>query len=274
MDISAHVPMATDADQALALAEAPLEIVGRLIDSSNGAFVARTEIAVTPVQVVYKPASGERPLWDFPDVTLGRHEVAAFELSAALGWHQVPLTVWREDGPAGPGMCQLWIDGDLANGYVSVFPLNAVPAAWLSILEGVDAGGRPRVLAHSPGIELQRLAVFDYLANNADRKGGHLIVDTSRGERNLWAIDHGLTFHTEPKLRTVLWGFAGDELPPEIRNTVVDFVASFQHFESRVVGHLDATQISGVLTRAEALLAEPVFPLPRGDGPAVPWPIF
>jgi len=227
-----------------------------------------------PVQVVYKPASGERALWDFPDVTLGRHEVAAYELSSALGWNQVPLTVWRDEGPAGPGMCQLWIDGELATAWVSVFGTDAVPGAWLSILEGIDASGRPLVLAHSPGVELQRLAVFDYLANNADRKGGHLIVDFSRGERNLWAIDHGLTFHTDPKLRTVLWGFAGEELPPEIRESVAGFVASFQHFESQVAGHLGATQISGVLTRAEALLAEPVFPRPSGNGSAVPWPIF
>lgn len=266
--------MATDDSRSTALATGPLTVVGRLVDSSNNALVADLEVAGELRRVVYKPAAGERPLWDFPDGELGRREVAAFHLSASLGWDQVPLTVWRDEGPAGAGMCQLWIDGGTPDDYISLFAPAAVPADWLAILQGVDSVGAEVVLAHADVVELQRLAVFDYLANNADRKAGHLIVSEGDGIARLWAIDHGLTFHTEPKLRTVLWGFTGEELPRTIAIDIASFLERFGDFERSVSAHLPDEGLARVNARARELIEVGRFPAPRDDGPAVPWPIF
>lgn len=266
--------MATAAELAQALATEPLEVSGRLVDSSNHAMLARLEVAGQPYQVVYKPLAGERPLWDFPDGELGRREVAAYLLSSSLGWQQVPLTVWREDGPMGPGMCQLWVDGDSPEPFIELFTPDSVPADWIKVLQGFDGSGCPVVLAHADSIELQRLAVFDYLANNADRKAGHLIVTRQGRVPRLWAIDHGLTFHVEPKLRTVLWGFADRELPAAIKDSLGLLTAEFETFAAAASEQLDDLSIEWVRKRAERLIEEGTFPTPQAEGPAVPWPIF
>ncbi|MFA7265322.1 MAG: SCO1664 family protein [Candidatus Nanopelagicales bacterium] len=266
--------MATDASLSIALTIDPIDVVGRLVDSSNNALVADLVVSGETRRVVYKPAAGERPLWDFPDGELGRREVAAYHLSAFLGWDQIPMTVWRDDGPAGPGMCQLWIDGGTPDDYISLFAPTTVPTGWLAILQGVDSAGSEVVLAHADDVALQRLAIFDHLANNADRKAGHLIVATDEETPRLWAIDHGLTFHTEPKLRTVLWGFADRELPPSIAKDIASFLNRFDGFARSVSAHLTDECLAGVNTRARELIERGCFPVPRDDGPAVPWPIF
>ncbi len=266
--------MATDAELRDALQASRLEVVGRLVESSNNALVVKFQCANEERTAVYKPAAGERPLWDFPDATLARREVAAYLLSEQLGWSLVPLTVWRDDGPGGPGMCQLWVDGGPPAEYIDLFRPGAVPKEWLPILEGRDASGDPVVLAHADSPVLERLVIFDLLANNADRKAGHLIAAAEPHPGRLWAIDHGITFHVEPKLRTVLWGFAERPLPAELREAVQRFVDDSATFSASVRGHISKGEIAAVTARATALLNSAEFPLPDGRGPAVPWPIF
>ena len=274
MGTSARGQMAIDAEVALTLSTGSFEVVGRLVDSSNNALVVRTALGGQALTAVYKPAAGERPLWDFPDATLGRREVAAYLLSEHLGWGLVPLTVWREDGPGGPGMVQRWIEGDEATSFINLFGPQEVPVGWFPILEGRDATNEAVVLAHSDSPQLQRMAVFDVLANNADRKGGHLIATGESQVERVWAIDHGITFHTEPKLRTVLWGFAGRPLSAALLADVEAFVEDFSAFREQVSAHLDPDEVEVVRARARRLLESGEFPGPSGDGPAVPWPIF
>ena len=264
--------MATDVDRAKLLTDSQLRVHGRLVDSSNNALVV--ELETSGELAVYKPAMGEAPLWDFPDATLAKREVAAYELARALDWEVVPVTVWREDGPAGPGMCQSFIDSVPADDYVDLFAPKDVPLGWRAILQARDQHDNPVVLAHSDSHALRRLAVFDVIANNADRKGGHLLVSQPDDDSKLWAIDHGLTFHLEPKLRTVLWGFVGDSLPDWLKGDLTHFVEHFPEHAVRLRPFLSQEEVDGTLDRAQRLLTLGAFPGPEGGGPAVPWPVF
>lgn len=268
--------MATDVDLASLLSDSELRVHGRLVDSSNNALVVEVANPTdsTPVVAVYKPAAGERALWDFPDTALARREVAAYALAQALGFQVVPLTVWRDEGPAGPGMCQVWIDTAPTDDYINLFPAADVPAGWHHILEGRDEHDTAVVLAHSDVDALRRLVAFDVIANNADRKAGHLLLSTAAPSGQLWAIDHGLTFHTEPKLRTVLWGFAGQDLPQWLSNDLAKFVKDASAHASTLAEHLTHGEVDATFERATALLEAGEFPAPTNDGPAVPWPVF
>jgi len=245
-----------------------LELVGRIRVASNATFLAR----IGAVEVVYKPVAGERPLWDFPDGTLAHREVAAHLVSEALGWGVVPRT-WLRDGPMGPGMVQLWQERDPAQDAVDVVRTREVPKdGWRAVVEGSDERGRPVTLVHEDSAALRRMAVFDVVVNNADRKGGH-VLPMPDGHRH--GVDHGVTFHVEPKLRTVLWGWVGEDLH-------ADELAGVERVRAALAGDLGA-RLSGLLTahelvalaaRCERLLREPRFPEPEGDMPAVPWPLF
>ncbi len=162
-------------------------------------------------KVVYKPVAGERPLWDFPDGTLAGREVAAYAVSQATGWDVVPTT-WLGDGPHGPGMIQEWQEPDPEQEAVTLVRPDEVPAGWRAVFEGVDDLDRDVALIHEDTVPLRRMAVFDVITNNADRKGGHVLAMPS-GHR--YGVDHGLTFHQETKLRTVLWGWHGEPLDDE-----------------------------------------------------------
>ncbi len=268
--------MATVDDLSSLLRDSELTVHGRLLDSSNNALVVEIDDpeADQPIKAVYKPAAGERPLWDFPDTELARREVAAFDLARALRWTVVPPTVWRDAGPAGPGMCQLWIDTESTSSYVNLFATETAPVDWHAILEGRDEHDEPVVFAHSDSDDLRRLVAFDVIANNADRKAGHLLTNSSDGEIELWGIDHGLTFHTDPKLRTVFWGFAGEPLPHWLSSELAEFVAKFAQVAPQLAEHLSPAEVRATAARAEALLTAGEFPRPLGEGPAVPWPVF
>jgi uncharacterized repeat protein (TIGR03843 family) len=193
---------------------------------------------------VYKPVAGERPLWDFPDGTLAEREVAAYELSAATGWDIVPPTVYR-DGPVGPGMVQLWIDVD----------------------ETVDIA---RFMRRRDLETLRRIAVFDAVINNADRKGGHLLPLSSG---HVFGVDHGVTFNVEDKLRTVLWQWAGARLPAEARDVLARLRAEFDgELGERLGGLLKRREIRQTRLRIERLLSTGRHPEPSGEWPAMPWP--
>jgi uncharacterized repeat protein (TIGR03843 family) len=262
----------------------PLEVVGRLTVASNATFLAR----VDGVPVVYKPVAGEKPLWDFPDGTLARREVAAYLVSEATGWGVVPRT-WLRDGPYGPGMVQLWQEpgtgpdtgSDDRRDPVDVVPSDAVPGAgWRTVLEGSDEAGAPVTLVHEDSPALRRMAVLDVLLNNADRKGGHVLP---RADGHRFGVDHGVTFHVEPRLRTVLWGWVGEPLDAAERAGVERVRADLGggpgggpdgRLGVALAGLLAETEVAALGARCGRLLAEGVFPGPEGEMPAVPWPLF
>jgi uncharacterized repeat protein (TIGR03843 family) len=234
-----------DADALDLLARGALEVEGRLVVASNATLYCTVRDAGREEHCVYKPVAGERPLWDFPTGSLAGREVAAYQVSAAAGWHLVPPTVYR-DGPFGPGMCQLWIESD----------------------ETVDVIALARSHDHQA---LREMAVFDAVVNNADRKIGHLLPD--RGG-NLFGCDHGVCFNEDYKLRTVLWQWRGRQLPM----TAVEALRRLQ--AALTEGGLDAelgrwltqAEVEATRQRIELLLQHKVHPFPPDDWPAVPWP--
>ena len=249
-----------DRDVLRALREGELRLEGRLMEASNASFLGTTRLVASgtepadgddpadavEVRCIYKPIAGERPLWDFPDGTLAHREVAAFVVSEAAGWRVVPATVFRDDGPFGAGMAQEWIEVD----------------------ESFDLAAALR----SGTPELRRIALFDAVVNNTDRKGGHLLPTP---DGRLLGVDHGVCFSVEPKLRTILWGWRGDRLRAAE-------VATLERLRLDLAGPLGATlaahlhddEIAATGDRVEALLAARRFPQPSPDWPAVPWPPF
>ncbi len=247
--------------------EGDLELHGRVMPASNATFVGD----IDGVQVVYKPVAGERPLWDFPDGTLADREVAAYLVSEATGWNVVPRT-WLRDGPHGLGMVQLWQEADSAQEAVTLVREGERRPGYRHVFDGVDGQDRAVSLVHEDTPALRRMAVFDVVVNNADRKGGH-VLEMSDGHRH--GIDHGVTFHTDHKLRTVLWGWLGEPLREEetagvrrVRTALDDGLAE------RLSAHLTDREIDVVVRRCDRLLAHPTMPSPRGEYPAVPWPPF
>ncbi|WP_448320366.1 SCO1664 family protein [Streptomyces sp. CO7] len=257
------------------LARGELTVRGRIPEASNAALYCTVALDGQEAACVYKPVAGERPLWDFPDGNLARREVAAYEVSEATGWGLVPPTVLRE-GPYGEGMCQLWIEqpaepepgGELL---ALVDPENP-GAGWKEIGLAEVGEGRTALLVHADDARLRRLAVLDAVINNADRKGGHLL--TAPGGR-LYGIDHGVTFHTEDKLRTLLWGWAGEPLPQEAVEALRRLTAALADdgpLTGRLAPLITAAELDATRARTAALLESGKHPQPGGEWPALPWP--
>ncbi|TJY71384.1 SCO1664 family protein [Arthrobacter sp. CAU 1506] len=253
---------------ALDLVTAELTLTGRITTASNATFLG----SIGDVVVVYKPIAGESPLWDFPPGTLAHREVAAYLVSQAFGWDVVPQT-WLRDGPFGEGMVQLWQEQDPAQRAVDLVAADQVPeTGWKHVLKGRDENGRPVALVHEDSPALRRMAVFDVIVNNADRKGDHILAMTD-GHRH--GVDHGLTFHRDHKLRTVLWGWLGDALTAEERDGI-DRVSEGLHGElgKNLADLLSAEEIASIAARCAQLRLAGRFPPPRGEMSAVPWPLF
>lgn len=250
------------------LVTAELTIAGRITTASNATFLG----AIGETTVVYKPIAGESPLWDFPDGTLAHREVAAYLVSQALGWGVVPHT-WLRDGPLGEGMVQLWQEPDPDHGAVDLVATHDVPSAgWRHVLEGRDEHGRSVTLVHEDSPALRRMAVFDIVVNNADRKGNHILA-MADGHRH--GVDHGLTFHRDHKLRTVLWGWLGDALSAEERDGLDRLSEELgQDLGRSLADLLSAPEIEALAARCSRLRATGRFPAPAGEMPAVPWPLF
>jgi uncharacterized repeat protein (TIGR03843 family) len=245
---AAGVPGGDPPDLAAALellTEGELEVLGRIPWASNATLLARVRNGESTSLAIYKPRRGEQPLWDFPDGTLYRREVAAYLVSEALAWGLVPPTMAR-GGPFGIGSVQLYVEAD----------------AQLTAFELVEQD--------NPAMPL--VAAFDVVVNNADRKGGHCLAETVDGR--VWAIDHGVCFHEEPKLRTVLWDFAGQALPPGVVADLDELAATIRDgaLGRDLCGLLEPDEITALGDRASALISAGCFPLPSGRRP-YPWPL-
>src|SRR5262245_61264441 len=264
-------PARLDAEQALRLlGEGELELEGRLVEASNTTLRAFISLDEVTARCVYKPVRGERPLWDFPDGTLAGREVAAYLVSAHTGWDVVPPTVLR-DGPLGVGACQLWIDEpDDAVPLVGLVPADTLPTDWLRVANARGSDGRAYLLAHADDGALARLALFDVVVNNADRKGGHLLLDDGG---HLYGVDHGVCFHTDDKLRTVLWGWVGQALPEDARTVLAELRDALgRGLGEQLAVLLSPDEVTATTARVRRLLDAGEFPEPSEGWPAVPWP--
>ena len=266
-------------DECEVLRDGELTVLGRIRSASNATFLCEATLGADSVHCVYKPVSGEEPLWDFPDGTLAGRELSADLVSTRLGWNIVPYTVIR-DGPAGPGMLQRWVqqpgdaaDSDPAPGpdLVDVFPAGKPQPGYLPVLRAYDYAGDEVVLMHADDIRVRRMAVFDMLINNADRKGGHILHGL---DGHVYGVDHGLCLHVENKLRTVLWGWAGKPIDEETLGSVAEFAEDLGgSLADTFAEWITRAEISALRRRAYALLDNPVMPGPNRHRP-IPWPAF
>jgi uncharacterized repeat protein (TIGR03843 family) len=226
------------------LTQGEIQISGRLVDASNATLFGTSNLNESAISIIYKPIAGERPLWDFPDGNLAQREVAAYLISEIGDFGVVPPTVLR-DGPFGSGMVQQWIDID----------------------ESIDLAEFYR----TDNNQLRIIALFDAVVNNTDRKIGHLLPVN---ESNVFGCDHGVTFHEDDKLRTVLWQWAGKPLQQSE-------IEKLQELEKLVVEHreeienlISQKEFLALQARIHRLLGTNSFPLPSEEWPAVPWPPF
>ena len=225
------------------LISAPLEVTGRLIDASNATLYAEAKIGEVDVACIYKPVAGERPLWDFPDGTLANREYAAYLISEISGLHVVPLTVLR-DGPFGFGAVQQWINID----------------------ESIDLA----LFFREDNPALRKIALFDAIVNNTDRKIGHLLPLSNEV---VLGCDHGVTFHSEDKLRTVLWQWSGDELTGDEIATLDNLLAKIAA-NAELKELITESEIAALKDRINSLISAGTFPTPSDEWPSIPWPPF
>lgn len=239
-----------------------ITLLHELEDASNVAFIA----TVGDLEVVYKPVAGETPLWDFPQHSLSQREVMASWVDRHFGWNLIPPTVWSAKGPHGPGSVQLFVrDAQISD--VNIFVPEDLPESWIPFVEGTMEG-KSVLVAHSHFEDVQRLAALDVIMNNADRKAGHILRDANR---NLQAIDHGVCFHSQFKLRSVLWGWVGESLPVNLREEISRGLDLMKANKSEWL--LSEYEFETMLKRADDLLRNG-FPEPSSEWPAIPWPIF
>jgi hypothetical protein len=221
-----------------------IDVTGRLVDASNATLYANCTYQSSTITVIYKPVAGERPLWDFPDGNLAQREYAAYKISELGNFGVVPPTVLRE-GPFGIGMVQQWID----------------------VNEDIDLAEFYRL--DNP--ELRKMALFDAVVNNTDRKIGHLLPITSE---KVFGCDHGVTFHEDDKLRTVLWQWADKPLSSEEIEQLESLEKAVLLHESEIVELITDNEHAALLARINRLLSEKKYPVPSEEWPAVPWPPF
>jgi len=245
--ITSQISLADHKEKILtALQKGDLTVTGQFMESSNYTFLCQVKYPELEFQAVYKPQKGETPLWDFPEGTLCKREVAAYLLSENLGWDLVPPTVFRRKAPLGRGALQIFVDHDPNQHY-------------FSFDEKIHQRLKPVVL-------------FDLILNNADRKGGHILLDESN---HLWLIDHGTTFHTEFKLRSVVWEFAGQEIPDHLLSDIQRLDQDLVNKANLIKGlhqFLSESELHALQTRVHILLQLRTFPFPDKNRRVIPWP--
>jgi hypothetical protein len=223
-----------------------IDLEGQFLRGSNGTFLVVVRHSDNSLRAVYKPKAGEQPLWDFPQGTLCKREVAAFIFDEALGWNLVPPTIFRQKAPLGAGSLQVFIPHNPQDHYLNMT---------------------------TDGTEIQRKALlFDYLLNNADRKAGHFIMDD---QRHIWLIDHGLTFNEQEKLRTVAWDHAGEEIPSDLRENILKVLVDLGSQDGiyrQMTGLLSSNEMKALIQRMNNLLDKGTYPVPYGDRRVIPWP--
>jgi uncharacterized repeat protein (TIGR03843 family) len=228
------------------LSTGEIKISGRFLWGSNYTFLVEVKYSDITIAAVYKPSKGERPLWDFPPASLAAREVAAYLTSQSLGWDLVPPTVLREDGPVGPGSLQLYVDADVEHHYFT--------------------------FSEEEKQRLRPIALFDVLINNADRKGGHVLMSP---DDHIWSIDHGVCFHQVNKLRTVIWDFACESVPESLLVDTHNFLESLlqeRELEDLYLRLISEVEFVALIQRTERILDEAIFPEPITDRP-YPWPL-
>ncbi len=219
---------------------------GKLLWGSNYTYLVEVESEDPGLLAIYKPVRGERPLWDFPNATLAGREVAAYLVSESLAWSLVPPTVYRDTGPQGPGSLQLFIEHDPEYHYFN--------------------------FSDKDRERLRPVVLFDLLINNADRKGSHILIDPTQ---KLWLIDHGICFHTEYKLRSVIWDFAGETIPKPLCDSLtrfLDLLKSDQEFNHAIKAYLNNRELLALVRRTEQILEAGRFPNPNPNFRPYPWP--
>lgn len=232
-----------------ALMSGRIELQGQFLLGSNYTFLVTVRYRKQKYLAVYKPSQGEQPLWDFPEATLASREVAAYHVSQALGWNFVPPTVLRSNAPFGPGSLQRFIPYDPAYHYFTFTPEDKA--------------------------RLRPVALFDLLVNNADRKGSHLIIEEKT--RQLWLIDHGLCFHEDDKLRTVIWDFAGEPIPENLLEDIQKFLTVLRAdpgLRGLLLQYLTPGEVEALADRASALIETSFFPYPPLHRRAIPYPLL
>ncbi len=291
-------PSPTTAQTHDLLASGDLEVVGSIVGASNATFLAVVRHDGREQPAVYKPVRGEQPLWDVPDGTLAGREVASSLVSRAGGWGIVPPTVLR-DGPYGPGSVQQWVgevdaDGspmasEPGHGLVDVVAPMDVPAGWHVVVRGSGYGGDPVLVVHADDPGLRDMALLDAAINNADRKAGHVLrAGGSAGglAGAVVGVDHGLALNTDPKLRTVLWGWAGERIDARGRAMLTATLDALTR--SRRAGDgsggpglrdtleplITRDEVLALRRRCEALLERGRHPRTDPRGPSLPWPLF
>ncbi len=228
------------------LREGSIRPRGLMPDCSNYTYLAQVRSKSGDTLAVYKPAQGETPLDDFPDGTLGKREVASYLVSQALGWRIVPATVYRRDGPLGPGSLQQFISADLSQHYFTMMPARAD--------------------------DFRAIAAFDCIVNNADRKSGHCLLDDAG---HIWGVDNGLTFHPLPKLRTVIWEFGGEEVPQALRHDsgrLAQRLPGDEPWVDELRELLSASEMRALAQRARRVCDDGRYPEPSSRW-AYPWPL-
>ena len=247
-----------------------IEIQGLIPESSNGALKAIVKNKEEQLSVIIKPTALIRPLWDFPDSDLNNREIATYELSEKLNLNFVPTCIKRTIPEIGECLVQEWIE-EVDNQLVIIRSQSDIPQKYKKVLNGYDELNKLVCLAHDDNEDLRKIAIFDLIINNADRKGGHILKDING---KIWIIDHGVTWHQDAKLRTILWGWIGESLKSSdltllenARTEITNLIQNQNHL-------LSLEEMKAALNRIEVVLVQGKFPEPSKDWPAIPWPIF
>ena len=247
-----------------------IEIEGLIHDSSNGALKVLVSNSQQNMHAIIKPEVSIRPLWDFPDMDLNNREYATYLLDRALELNYVPETVMRDVQGIGNSLIQEWIK-ESDNDLIIVKSPEDIPQDYLKVLQGYDELNKLITLAHKDDRDLRNLCLFDLVINNADRKGGHLLMDT---DHKMWAIDHGVSWHQESKIRTVLWGWIDIAFNDEDITLLEKAKNVLQAWKEEDFNYLSEIEIEQSIKRVDELLEINAFPQPGDQWPAVPWPIF